>query len=210
MTGYRLHTVSLAVMCAVLAGFVDATAFLGSSGFFVSFMSGNSTRLGVSLAAGSEEALVAALLVCSFVSGVVVGSLAAAQGRSPRTRVLLVVAAVLAAAGAFAWANQPLAAISAAAIAMGAENASFQRNGQVSIGVTYMTGALVKLGQHLTAALLGQKRTGWLPYLALWLGLIAGVVAGALSYPALQLSGLWIASGFAAVLAIFAAAAPAD
>ena len=63
--------------------------FLKLGGLFVSFMSGNSTRLGVGLAAG--------------------------------------------------------AAVAGMAAAMGTVNNVFQRDGEVSIGVTYMTGALVKL-----------------------------------------------------------------
>ncbi len=55
------------------------------------------------------------------------------------------------------------------AMAMGAENIVFERNGEVSIGVTYMTGSLVKLGQRMVVALLGTDRLGWVPYLYLWL-----------------------------------------
>ena len=41
------------------------------------------------------------------------------------------------------------AAIAAMALAMGAENAVFEREGEVHIGLTYMTGTLVKFGQRL-------------------------------------------------------------
>ena len=37
------------------------------------------------------------------------------------------------------------------AVAMGAENGVFNRDGEVSIGVTYMTGSLVRFAQKLTA-----------------------------------------------------------
>src|SRR3546814_11863959 len=59
-------------------------------------------------------------------------------------------------------------ATTAMTVAMGGANAIFQRDGEVSIGVTYMTGALVKLGQRLAAALVGGPRWHWAPYLALW------------------------------------------
>ncbi|WP_164153920.1 DUF1275 family protein, partial [Stenotrophomonas maltophilia] len=39
--------VVIAICLAALAGFVDALAFTSLGGFFASFMSGNSTRLGV-------------------------------------------------------------------------------------------------------------------------------------------------------------------
>src|SRR3546814_20958730 len=67
------------------------------------------------------------------------------------------------------------------------------RDGEVSIGVTYMTGALVKLGQRLAAALVGGPRWQWAPYLALWGGLIAGAAAGAPASPRAGMASLWIA-----------------
>jgi len=39
-----------AIGLAAIAGYVDAIAFVDLGGFFVSFMSGNSTRLAVGLA----------------------------------------------------------------------------------------------------------------------------------------------------------------
>ena len=37
---------------------------------------------------------------------------------------------------------------------MGAVNVSYTRSGEVSLGLTYMTGTLVKLGQHLGGAIM--------------------------------------------------------
>lgn len=42
----------LAATLSALAGYVDAVGFMTLGGFFVSFMSGNSTRLGVGLSSG--------------------------------------------------------------------------------------------------------------------------------------------------------------
>lgn len=53
-------------------------------------------------------------------------------------------------------------------LAVGASNTIFRRDGKVSIGVTYMTGTLVKLGHKLADAALGGARTVWLPYLMFW------------------------------------------
>ncbi|MGN6691323.1 MAG: DUF1275 family protein, partial [Sphingopyxis sp.] len=49
----------LAVGVAILAGFVDATGFVESGGFFVSFMTGNSTRLAVGAAEWQRAGLFA-------------------------------------------------------------------------------------------------------------------------------------------------------
>jgi uncharacterized membrane protein YoaK (UPF0700 family) len=93
-------------------------------------------------------------------------------------------------------------------LAMGAENAVFERDGEVHIGLTYMTGTLVKLGQHLTRALTGGPRWGWRPYLLLWLGLTAGATTGALAWPYLGLNNLWIAACAAATAAVVARRLP--
>src|SRR3546814_1217653 len=68
-----------------------------------------------------------------------------------------------------------------------------------------MTGALVKLGQRLAAALVGGPRWQWAPYLALWGGLIAGAAAGALAYPRAGMASLWIAVAAAWLLCVYAA-----
>lgn len=207
MIHYERRLRILAICLSALAGYVDALAFLELGGFFVSFMSGNSTRLGVGLASGSPAALIAAGLVGCFVAGVVAGSFAGhAARRHRRVAVLALVAALLLLAAALASLGQRHAAIALMAIAMGAENGVFERNGEVSIGLTYMTGTLVKFGQRVAGAFLGGERWAWAPYLLLWLGLVAGVLAGAAIHPLLGLQALWIAAA-AAVGLSFAAAA---
>jgi uncharacterized membrane protein YoaK (UPF0700 family) len=91
------------------------------------------------------------------------------------------------------------------AAAMGAENATFEREGEVAIALTYMTGTLVKLGQHLATALRGGARFGWLPYLWLWLGLAAGATAGALSFSAIGWTAIWAAVAAILLLALVSA-----
>jgi uncharacterized membrane protein YoaK (UPF0700 family) len=44
------HNIALACALSALAGYVDGIGYLHLGGLFVSFMSGNSTRMGVSLA----------------------------------------------------------------------------------------------------------------------------------------------------------------
>jgi len=195
----------LAAGLSALAGFVDATGFLALGGFFVSFMSGNTTRLAVGLADAPAAAALAAWLIALFVLGVVLGTLARRRARRHRAAMVLwLVAGLLALAAALGLAGRAELAAGALVLAMGAENAVFERDGEVHIGLTYMTGTLVKLGQHLAAALAGGAPWGWAPYLLLWLGLAAGAVAGALAWPHLGLGNLWIAAGVAAAAAIAA------
>lgn len=192
----------LAAALSALAGYVDAVGFIKLGGFFVSFMSGNSTRLGVGLAQASPQAALAAGLIGCFVTGVVAGSLAGHfAGTRRRPVVLLIVAALLATAAALAGLGADRLAVALMAAAMGAENAVFAANGEVRIGLTYMTGTLVKLGQRIAEALLGRDRFGWTPYLKLWLGLVLGGLCGGLAYNAFGLGALWGAAAAAAAFA---------
>ncbi len=197
----------LAVWLSALAGFVDALGYMALGGFYVAFMSGNSTLLGIaaSRAQGWRTALEAGL-VASFVAGVMLGTLAGivagrlAERRRPPA-VLALVAALLASAWALHRAGHGHWAGPVMALAMGAENTVFQNRGQSGIGLTYMTGTLVRMGQRLAEALTGQPWRRALPDLLLWLGMVAGASFGALAYAALGLDGLWAAVAAAAVLA---------
>jgi uncharacterized membrane protein YoaK (UPF0700 family) len=95
-----------------------------------------------------------------------------------------------------------MAAIAVMVLAMGAANAAIQRDGEVVVGVTYMTGALVKFAQKLAQAFAGGPAFAWAPYLLLWLGLIAGGIAGALIYDKAQLHALVLAAVWAAGLTL--------
>lgn len=205
VTRYDRRTRALAACLSALAGFVDALAFIALGGFFVSFMSGNSTRLGVGLAEAGHHALIAAGLVLTFLIGVVLGSVVGDRVTQRRSAVLTLVTALLAAAAMFSALGDVRAAIACMALAMGAENAVFEREGEVSIGLTYMTGTLVKAGQRIAAALRGGDRWSWGPYLMLWASLVAGAGAGAAIYPRLGLGGLWIAAAWATACTLAAA-----
>lgn len=198
----------LAICLSALAGYVDAIGYLTLGGFFVSFMSGNSTRLAVGLASivtggTGAAALIAATLVGSFVAGVVAGSVVgSAAGRHRRSAVLVLVAVIL---GAATLLGNGLGAAVAMALAMGAENAVFERDGEIHIGLTYMTGTLVKLGHRLATAMLGGPRFAWLPYLLLWAGLVTGAVIGAFAYSTLGSTALLAGAATALLLAVVAA-----
>lgn len=199
------HIRLFAAAASFVAGFVDAIGFLAMGGFFVSFMSGNTTRLGVGLASEGRDGLIAGALIAVFVAGATAGSLVArAAGLRRRTGVLVFVALWLAAGALLHAAGQPALGFAAMALAMGAENALFERDGDVQIGLTYMTGTLVKLGQRLAVALTGGPRWDWTPFLIQWLSLAAGALAGALAQPWWGLDALWIAVALVLLLAMAA------
>lgn len=192
----------LAFCLAGLAGFVDAIGFLGSGGLFVSFMSGNSTRLAIDIAKASNMALAAATLIALFVAGVFLNIIAAAKITVAHRKVVAIscVAALLLCAACCKWSDLDVAATGLLCVAMGASNTIFRRDGEVSIGVTYMTGTLVKLGHKLADAALGGNPTAWVPYLLLWFALVSGGIVGAASYAWSQDASIGLGAAFALVL----------
>ncbi|MDB5603711.1 MAG: hypothetical protein JWP25_611 [Bradyrhizobium sp.] len=208
------RNVALACTLSAVAGYVDSIGFLHLGGLFVSFMSGNSTRLGVSVAQGHWQNAAEALgLIALFVVGAAAGSLIV-LGRGIYCQCWLLLAeALLLAAAAFCYtfglSNMAIATI---VLAMGLENAMFQIDGGAGLGLTYVTGALVKVGQLVAAALTGGARWGWLPNLLLWAALVTGSVCGALVYHWINLAAIWFAAGTALALSgiVFAAAKQQD
>ena len=194
----------MAVLLAALAGYVDSIGFLQLGGLFVSFMSGNTTRMAAGLAQGDWGlAGTAGLILLLFVIGAMAGALVASGGgRRPRARVLAVEAALLLAAAVAAGLGRPVVAVTCMVVAMGLENAVFLRNGQAGVGLTYMTGALVKIGHTLAAAMRGGALRDVIPPLMLWGGLTGGAILGALVFSTVGLVALYPAAGLAAVLAV--------
>ncbi|WP_077145506.1 YoaK family protein [Sphingopyxis sp. KK2] len=192
----------LAVGIATLAGFVDAIGFVESAGFFVSFMTGNSTRLAVGLAQWQGAAAIAGGIIIMFVAGVVAGALVAARSGPRQSRIVLAsVAVLLAAAIGLRLALPGWPPVLCLAFAMGAVNAALPaRNGTI-VGVTYMTGTLVQLGHKIANALRGGDDGRWLGHLLLWGALVAGAIVGARTVLWSAPAAYGLAAAFAAALA---------
>lgn len=196
----------LVIGFAALAGFVDAIGFMSSGGFFLSFMSGNSTRFAVGLAEGSDYFAIFGTLLVSFVAGVTFGSFVGQKVHlSTRRRqavLLAIVANLLCAAPFAAQFGYALPALCMAAFAMGTENTLYEENGTVTFGLTYMTGALVKIGQALALFINGGERFGWAPYLLLWSGLICGAASGAKLFHQFGFASLWFGAAAAGIFSL--------
>jgi uncharacterized membrane protein YoaK (UPF0700 family) len=206
MVHYDRRAIGLAICLSSLAGYVDALGFISLGGFFVSFMTGNSTRLGIELAGWQAGGItLAGGIVALFVCGVIAGSLIGHLGRSRRrVAVLAFVTLCLTVAAALDTIGLGMAGVGVLTVAMGAENAVFQRDGEVTIGLTYMTGTLVKMGQRLAAAMLGGSRLAWIRPFLLWLSLVIGATLGALAHARLGLNAIWLAAAAAALLTLMA------
>jgi len=197
---------NLALACALsaLAGYVDGIGFIHLSGLFISFMSGNSTRLGVMIAEFNwPKALEALKLIALFVVGAGLGSLIG-HGRGRHRRwILLLAEAILLGAGATAY-ELDLSGYTVVAVvlAMGLENAMFQaEGGTTGIALTYMTGTLVRIGQLLAVALQGGPRLAWFPHLLLWSAMVTGAAIGTTAYLHVHLAAVWFAAGAALLIA---------
>src|SRR5215467_5522537 len=96
MTMKRISSGALAMALVAVAGWVDAAGYLQLGGLFVSFMSGNSTQLGVGLGRGRWlSAAEAGAVIGVFVLGAFAGELIAIRTGARHRRVVLVVEAVL-------------------------------------------------------------------------------------------------------------------
>src|SRR5260221_1688028 len=165
-------------------------------------MSGNSTRMAVSLAQGHWSGAAEALgLIALFVVGAGAGSLIVlGRGAHRQLWLLLAETLLLIVAGLCHEFGMPNAAVAALVLAMGLENAVFQIDGGAGLGLTYVTGALVKVGQLAAEALTGGARWGWAPNLLLWAAMVTGSLCGALAYYWINLAAIWFAAGAALAL----------
>lgn len=200
--GIRRRELALAVVLATVSGFLDAVGYISLGGYFVSFISGNSTTMAAEAAHGAWHGAGRAMgLVGLFFVGVLAGSVLSriGDGRSVvlwATTGLVTVSAVARSLGV------GVPAVLLIAAAMGLLNATFQRGGEVSVGLTYMTGTLVKAGQRLVDALTGGPKWAWARHMVLWVALTGGALGGGFAYAHWHLAAFWIADGvlFAAAL----------
>ncbi|UVL31436.1 YoaK family protein [Pseudomonas donghuensis] len=192
---------------SVLAGMTDAIGFM-ATGDFVSFMSGNTTRLAVSLGDGElGPTLRIAAVLLAFVVGNALGVvIAGLSGRRP-CPLLLVIAALLALAALLPSTLQLSALVSAVA-AMGMINAVVEEVNGLPIGLTYVTGALSRFGRGLGRALLGERRQGWRVQLIPWTGMFVGAVLGVLLEQAFDLAALLFSAVLATTLGLLSLKIP--
>ncbi|HWK34902.1 YoaK family protein [Sphingomonas sp.] len=206
MIRHDLDARALAMGLSALAGYVDAIAFIASGGYFASFMSGNSTRFAVGLVDSAGQAAIPAALIVTFVAGVAGGTVVGHRaGARRRLALLILVTALLALAATLADLRHLWSTAFVMAFAMGAVNAVFERDGETRVGLTYMTGSLVRIGHGLAGLILGKRLAGWGAYALLWLSLTLGAIAGAVGYARLGTTAIWLACGWGVALTLFVA-----
>lgn len=199
MKRYTAGEQNLAVSYAFIAGFVDSIGFLFLGGVFLSFMSGNTTRIAAATVDGNPAlAWLAGSAVIFFLLGVMQGALvrrlAQRRVRPDRVREVVMVnmCVLFTVASLLVLLDAPHAAIIVTSLSIGSMNSIFEREGEVAIPLTYMTGTLVKMGQRFVDAFFGGSHSAWLGHLKMWGGLTAGAFTGALVYRWLGIHSLYI------------------
>ena len=179
-----VRPLSLATALTTLAGFLDATAFIALDHLYVSFMSGNSTQLGISLTLGNlRDTLSIAVVIIAFVLGAVCGTRISDNGNNaPIVCSLATETAFRLAAMILALAHQTEASLVLVAAAMGLQNCLHQLVGGADVGKGFITGALFSFGQSLArfGDGISQWRTAGSNLLS-WLAFVVGAVSGAVA-----------------------------
>jgi uncharacterized membrane protein YoaK (UPF0700 family) len=198
---------ALVASLSVLAGMTDAIGFM-ASGDFVSFMSGNTTRLAVAISDGDVGlTLRLIILVVTFVIGNALGIVIGRIGGRRTLPLLLCIATLLCLAAAWPYDTQ-LPALLAAIIAMGMLNAAVEEVNGLPVGLTYVTGALSRFGRGLGRWMLGERRNGWRVQLVPWSGMFIGAVLGAVLEQHFGLRALFASGLLAAGLGVLTLSIP--
>ena len=191
---------ALSLVLSGVAGYVDTIGFIDTGGFFVSFMSGNSTQAGVDiLEQGLASSLLPLTLVVAFVLGVAAGAMIGGNGRRRAWAVAASASAVALSAVLAAVVPTSPARFWMLAVAMGALNTLYLSDGRARVAITYATGTLVSLGLAVAALLTGRSGSAWRRPLLLWGSLAGGAVVGAAAHrlgsgPALLLAAVVLAA----------------
>ncbi len=197
---------TIGIVLTASAGFIDAIGFVRLGGFYTSFMSGNTTQTGASLAQGDLTAVILPMtLIVGFFLGSFLGSLTAlASGRWASPSVLLFVLFMIAMSMALGFAAAPLTLpMAALACAAGAQNAVIAPSGSARLGTTFVTGTLFAAGQDLARATRGEAPSKrWLQHLLVWLSLMLGAAGGAIAYRSFSVAALLIPAAVYATVMI--------
>lgn len=192
-------------LLSVIAGMTDAIGFM-VTGDFVSFMSGNTTRLAVSIdQSNAALALHIGMLIAAFVGGNALGVIAARFSRRRSWPLLLAIGVLLCVSGASGGGAAPFLL---AVISMGMINAVVEEVNGLPIGLTYVTGALSRFGRGLGRWCLGERRNGWRVQLIPWAGMLTGAIIGGLLAQSFGMKAMIVSGLFTLSLATMSAAIP--
>jgi len=162
----------LATALTAVSGFADSIGYMELGRLYVSFMSGNSTRLGMMIAGADwSGALLAVTIIATFVAGSAAGTFIGDRaGRTGLSRVLGAEWIIVACSVTLAWLGYDRAAL-------------HQVVASADIGRGFLSGNLFSLGQSLARIRRGRDEIARAGLNGLsWLVFVGGVVAGTLCH----------------------------
>lgn len=195
----------LFVFCvSLLAGMSDAIGFL-AAGDFVSFMSGNTTRFAIAFADSRyEDAARLAMILTVFVAGNMFGAVTVHLAGYRIWPLLLLVSLLLAGSGLLFHGAHKIVALVPAVLAMGALNSAVESVAGHPVSLTYVTGALSRLGKGLGRLAMGTGNGTFLLHVVPWVGMLTGAIGGAFLQIDRPAIAFYVPAGFAALLALVA------
>jgi uncharacterized membrane protein YoaK (UPF0700 family) len=223
---YRIAlSVAIATLLSCIAGISDAIGF-SQTGEFVSFMSGNTTRMAIAFsnhdyARGVKLSIVIGL----FVIGNALGAIVVRLGRTHKRAALLIYSGFLLAISAALPTvlghadtlgleslsgavktfvpDMTLVSLVLLIFAMAAINYTVDTVEGVGLSLTFVSGALAKLGRGLGNFFVGERQFGWAVQLGPWCGLVLGAIVGNLLDNRFGREALWLPSALSLLLALY-------
>lgn len=172
----------LSSVLVLLAGFIDSIGYLGLGKVYLSFMSGNSTKLGIALFE-TDYALWAATgtVVLLFIAGAFVGTfITESWGKWHLTLILIVECVLFLFAIMLSILFHTQYIIFPIAMAMGMQNTMHQMVAHADVGKGFVSGTLFGIGQALAKAARGKAPASEWAVLALsWFIFVIGAALGA-------------------------------
>jgi len=176
--GFSRSLASVAIVLTLLAGYIDAIGYLSLGHIYVANMSGNSVAVGVQ-ASRLDAAQVWRSLwpIFSFMAGVLISRLIVGWGLRAAWRSLTapVIALEAVALAGFMLVPPGAGGVSLAACTMGTQAATLSRFNGVTVYTSFVTGTLVKLGEHIADG--NRLWAAW--FGGIWSAYIAGAILGA-------------------------------
>ncbi len=190
----------LVASLSVLAGMTDAIGFM-ATGDFVSFMSGNTTRLAVAISDGDLSVMVRlTLAILAFIAGNALGVVVARLGGRRALPLLLGIATLLCGCRMATGKQHARADLGDSG---NGHAQRCRRAGQRAAGRSDLRDRCAVAFRSWPGALdAGERRDGWRVQLVPWVGMFIGAVIGALLEHRLGLNALLISGSLSALLGL--------
>ncbi|WP_318468902.1 YoaK family protein [Photobacterium leiognathi] len=165
-----------------IAGIVDAIGFIHlKNGLFISFMSGNTTHVGILLTSGNvPQAWHYIGVILLFVFGAAVGEAIALANRPfYRSTIMALVSATLIITLCVEPIYSPIVTNFLLSFAMGVQNIALRLTIEKATALTYVTGFLVNTGRSIAMLLMGKGTSStFFRHFNSWLAIFIGAIVG--------------------------------